>query len=87
MSEERIIWTGLSTGTARDAAEQFVRDQFNTERSIRFSKTEPGVFWFSDGMWTYRVVTEQGRWVVYRRSEQTKQGREYGKARRKAKRP
>lgn len=79
------MWVGDGTGTARDAAEQFVRDQFGVERTIRFSKTDAGLFWFADGFWSYRAVIEQGRWVVYRTDEKTKQGREYSKARRRAK--
>lgn len=82
---EQPIWTGPATGTARDAAEQFVRDHFGTERTIRFSKTEPGLFWFADGFRCYCVTIENGVWAVYRTDEKTKHGRDYNKARRKAK--
>lgn len=81
---EQLIWTGQASGTARDAAEQFVREQFGVDRTIRFSKTDSGVFWFADGMWSYRVVIEQGRWAIYRTNEKTNKGREYSKAKRRA---
>lgn len=83
---EATIWTSnaMPRETTRDAAERFVREYFDADRSIVWG-SEPGEFRFADGAWCYRITAGFGVWQVSRLDKLTPRAGVRQRSRRKAK--
>lgn len=90
MSGEVLVWecAAMPNDAPHHAAQRFVRESFDVERTIRWCKDSESEFFFSDSAWRYRIAVDFGsqQWRVYRTNKPTKAARERAKARREAKR-
>lgn len=70
MSEDLPVWqsAALPQETPQDAASRYVFESFGVDRLIVWGGEEdgPGVFWFVDGYWRYRITFGGGSWTVHR---------------------